>query len=90
MTDTTISTSSTPELLFYSLEQFRAAGGPGRTKAYELAGLGLLELVKSPHGKVGVTAAEVRRYFAASTPIALVKRDTSRGTAASLRSRGVA
>ena len=82
-------TSSTPELLFYSLEQFHAAGGPGRTKCYELANLGSLKLIKSPHGKVGVTADEARRYFAQSVPICFVKRDTSRGTAASLKARGV-
>jgi hypothetical protein len=76
-----------PQLLFYTLDQLQAAGGPGRSKAYELADHGLLNIVKSPAGRVGVTADEARRFFAASQPIGQVKRNLAKATAASVRSR---
>jgi hypothetical protein len=61
--------------LFYTLPMFKAAGLPGRTRAYELANAGLLKLVKDGAGRVGITRAEAERFFAAARPIAEVKRD---------------
>ena len=73
--------------LFYTLAEFQEAGGPGHTTAYKLANLGRLNIVKTLHGRTGITAAEAERYFASSKPIAISKRDTAPGIAASLRSR---
>lgn len=83
-------TAATLPKFFFTIPEFKAIGGPGRTKVYELAGVGLLDLVKDPAGRVGVTAEEVRRYFARSQPIGENKRDLRKATAASIEARKAA
>jgi hypothetical protein len=78
---------ATPDRLFYTLAQFHAAGGPGKTKAYALEAEGKLQLVRTPHGTVGVTPEEARRFIAASVPIRGAKLNRSRATEASLAAR---
>lgn len=55
---------------FYRLRgpEWRAAGLPAPTKAYQLAKAGKLNLVVDAAGRTGCTAAEVERYFAAVEP----------------------
>ncbi len=55
--------------LAYTLPEFRAAGGPSKTKCYELNKLGWLQLVRDAAGRTLVTADEARRYFANVTPL---------------------
>lgn len=69
--------------LFYRLRspQWRYAGLPGATKAYELHTAGLLHLVKDAAGRTGITAAEAERYFSNTRPLsAETKRDVSAAT----------
>ena len=49
--------------------EWRAAGLPASTKAYELAKTGKLNLVRDLGGRTGVTAEEAQRYFANVEPI---------------------
>ncbi len=82
-----------PEPFFLPLASpaWKSYGLPGRTTAYEQSRLGLLNLIKSPTGRVGVTRAEAERYFAdMSQPLRDSKRDHSAATAASVAGRRVA
>ena len=72
MSTSTLAPAAAP--LFYTLSMFKAAGLPGRTRAYDLANLGLLMLVKDGAGRVGVTRAEAERYFATARPLSECKR----------------
>jgi len=84
-----IPTAPLPKL-FYTLAELRAIGGPARTNAYKLAKGGQLKIVAIPGLGRGVTADEAQRFFASGRPLAEVKRNTSKGAAASLAARGAA
>lgn len=84
---TNITTTPAPQPLFIPITKFQLYGLPAKTTAYKLAELGLLDLTKNVIGRVGVTIEEARRFV--STPLpGPAKRDTTRGTIASLRARG--
>lgn len=85
---TTIIPTAAPTPLFIPMSDFRKYGLPGRTKAYDLAKNGLLDL-RDLGGRTGVTLAEAVRYVGTAAPKTVGnKRNTSPGVAASLRSRG--
>lgn len=82
-------TAPAAEQLFIPIGDFRLYPElPGRTRAYELHKLGLLELIRMPNGKVGITAAERQRYINRAQSITAAKPDRTNAIAASLRSRG--
>ena len=60
-----------PIKLAYTLAEFRAAGGPGRTKCYQLHAAGKLRLVKDQAGRTLVLAEEAERYFHNTAPVAV-------------------
>ena len=66
-----------PSKPFYSLPELPDLGLPHKSRAYELCNLGLLELVKTPSGRVGMTADAIIRYFAQVVPLKEAKRDHS-------------
>ena len=66
--------TAAPTPLFIPLRDFKLYGLPGRTRSYDLAKLGLLDLRKDPAGRVGVTVEGARAYLAGSRPIAECKR----------------
>ena len=68
--------------------EWKRFGLPGATKSYEAHSLGMLSLIKSPTGIVGVSGFEaVRFYIENSRPLDKAKRDRSRATAASVAAR---
>jgi hypothetical protein len=69
-------TPAAPALpLFITLARFQDFGLPGRTRAYDLAKVGLLDLRKDAAGRVGVTGTEAQRFANSARPIAETKRD---------------
>lgn len=80
--------SSAISPLFYRLRgpEWRQAGLPCTTKAYELAAAGKLILVKDGAGRTGITAEEAARFFGAVQPLSAVnKRNTAAATTARTR-----
>jgi hypothetical protein len=74
--------------LFYRLRgpEWRAAGLPCPTTAYELHRIGKLTLVKDAAGRTGITADEARRFFADAQPLSHGnKRDTTPAVAGQKR-----
>ena len=61
--------------LFILVKRFQEFGLPGKSRAYELNRIGLLELSQDLAGRTGVTLAEAQRYFGCNRPLAEVKRD---------------
>jgi hypothetical protein len=74
----------TPAPLFFRLRgpEWRRAGLPCPTTAYELHKAGRLNLVRDAAGRTGITAAEAERFFSNVRPLSDDnKRDTTRAVA---------
>jgi hypothetical protein len=53
-------TPQRPDAIAFTLRGFQALGGPGRTKIYELAKTGVLEVFKDAAGRTMVTGKSAR------------------------------
>jgi excisionase family DNA binding protein len=58
-----------PNKLAYTLEEFHRAGGPGRSRAYELIAEGKLRAVKDGNRTL-IPVEEARRYIASLPTLA--------------------
>jgi hypothetical protein len=61
---------------------------PRKTAAYRLAHEGKLDLVRTPHGVTGLTAAGYAKWMASCVPVAQSRKNVTPATLASLTSRG--